>query len=239
MDEGSNISRRRKLALADGSAEYKAKRDQLVQAAAGLFKEKGYKGTTFNDIAVRAGIERATIYYYFGSKEELFREAVKGILDVNMAEATYLLKLKTLDPRQRLERLLEKLMISYEDNYPHMYVYIQERMAAVGSDTTPWALEMVRQTRSFEKTVTTLITQGVERGLIRKDIDVGLAVRALFGMFNWTHRWFKPGGRVSAKEIAQAFCSIFFDGMCVPTEQVGRQGARRTGGDAVATGTRG
>jgi AcrR family transcriptional regulator len=239
MDEGSNISRRRKLALADGSAEYKAKRDQLVQAAAGLFKEKGYKGTTFNDIAERAGIERATIYYYFGGKEELFREAVKGILDVNMAEAAYLLKLRTLDPRQRLERLLEKLMISYEDNYPHMYVYIQERMAAVGSDTSPWAVEMVRQTRSFEKSVTTLITQGVERGLIRKDIDVGLAVRALFGMFNWTHRWFRPGGRVSAKQIAQAFCAIFFDGMCAPAEQVGRQGPRRTGGEAVATGTRG
>jgi TetR/AcrR family transcriptional regulator, cholesterol catabolism regulator len=239
MDGGSNIARRRKLALAEGSAEYKAKREQLVQAAASLFKEKGYKGTTFNDIAERAGIERATIYYYFGGKDELFREAVKGILDANMSEAAYLLKLRTLNPRQRLERLLERLMISYEDNYPHMYVYIQERMAAVGSDTTPWALEMVRQTRSFQKSVTTLITQGVEQGLIRKDIDIGLAVKALFGMFNWTHRWFRPGGRISAKQVAQAFCTIFFDGMGTSTEQAGKQGARRTGGEAVATGTRG
>jgi len=32
-------------------------------------------------------------------------------------------------------------------------------------------------------------------------------------MFNWTHRWFNPEGKLSADAIVDAFCSIFFEGM--------------------------
>jgi AcrR family transcriptional regulator len=213
MEQDSNISRRRKTALADGSADYKVKRDEIVQVAASLFKEKGYKSTTLSDIAKRAGLDRATVYYYIGSKDELFREAVKGVLDNNIAEAERLLRLPTMDAREKLEHLVERLMISYEENYPHLYVYIQEEMYEVVDEPTPWAKQMVRQTRRFENVVTTLLEQGIEQGLFRDDIAVRLAANAMFGMFNWTHRWFRPGGKLTARHVAEAFCKIFFDGM--------------------------
>ncbi|ABE36228.1 bacterial regulatory s, tetR family protein [Paraburkholderia xenovorans LB400] len=213
MEEGSNISRRRRTALTEGSADYKLKRDEIVQAAVKLFKEKGYKSTTLSDIAKRAGLDRATVYYYVGSKEELFHEAVKGILDENVIEAERLLRVTTMGPREKLERLIERLMTSYEENYPHVYVYIQEEMFEVEGERTPWAKQMVRQTRRFESAVSTLLDQGVTQGIFRDDIPVRLAANAIFGMFNWTHRWFKPGGKQTARHVASAFCKIFFDGM--------------------------
>lgn len=213
MEEDSNISRRRKSALTDGSADYKIKRDEIVKVAATLFKEKGYKATTLSDIAKRASLDRATVYYYIGSKDELFKEAVKGVLDSNIAEAERLLRLPTMGTREKLERLVERLMISYEENYPHLYVYIQEEMYEVVDEPTPWAKQMVRQTRRFENVVTTLLQQGVDEGLFREDVSVRLAANAIFGMFNWTHRWFKPGGKLTAQHVAKDFCKIFFDGM--------------------------
>jgi hypothetical protein len=86
-------------------------------------------------------------------------------------------------------------------------------MRKVASEQTTWAKQMTRQTRRFESITVKLITEGVEEGTFRDDVRVDLAANALFGMLNWTHRWFKPGRQLSAGEMAQAFCTIFFDGM--------------------------
>ena len=117
--------------------------------AANLFKEKGYQSTTLADVAKHAGLDRATVYYYIGSKKELFREVIKDILDDNVAAADRILADKTLNPRQKLQTLLEKLMLSYERSYPHMYVYIQEEMHGVAKEATPWAKEKLFQLLNY------------------------------------------------------------------------------------------
>jgi AcrR family transcriptional regulator len=213
VTENSNIARRRKAAFAEGGAEYKAKRHELVQVAVKLFKERGYKSTSLNDIAKSAGLDRATLYYYVASKEQLFQEAVQGVLDANLREAERLLKIATLGPREKLELLFERLMASYEENYPHTYVYIQEQMQHVEAESTPWERDMVQQTKRFKRIVTLLLKEGTSAGAFREDVSVELAANMLFGMFNWTHRWHRPGGKLSPRLIAEAFCKVFFDGM--------------------------
>ena len=70
MSKVSNYSRRRESAQNEGGADYAAKREELVRIAARLFKEQGYQATKLADIAREAGMDRATVYYYVGSKEE-------------------------------------------------------------------------------------------------------------------------------------------------------------------------
>ncbi len=210
----SNISRRRKSALSDGSAEYAAKRDELVRIAARLFREKGYEATRLGDIATAAGIDRASLYYYIGNKEELFRELIEGILALNVARAEKVAADDTLDVVTRLRQIFEILIASYEENYPQLYVYIQEQMHQVGRQEAPWAREIVKNTRRFENLVVELISLGIKTGALRDDVPVRLASNAIFGMFNWTHRWFVPGGGLTGGDVARAFLAIFFDGMC-------------------------
>lgn len=209
----SRISQRREAALAEGSDEYHAKRAELIRVAAGVFRQKGFEAATLNDIAERFGTDRATLYYYVGSKEELLRDAVKGILDANVAEADRILALEDADPREKLELLIHRLVASYEQHYPYMSVYVGEDMHKVAGQTTPWAKQMTKQTRRFEKAVLTLLDQGREQGLFRDDIPSTLKANALFGMLNWTHRWYTPKHQHSPEEIAAAFCTIFFDGV--------------------------
>src|SRR5439155_19629243 len=160
------------------------------------------KSTTLAQSAEAAGVDRATVYYYVGSKEELFREAVQDLVDKNAAKAQRIFRDKNLDPKQKLAQLVEALMCSYEEHYPHMYVYIQEEMHQVASDTSEWAQAMSRHTRRWETIFIKLVNEGVALGMFRSDIPVGISVNALFGMLNWTHRWFKPGGKRNAGEIA-------------------------------------
>jgi len=209
----SNISRRRKSALNDGGAKYKAKRDELIRLAADLFKEKGYQTTTLNDIANYAGLDRASVYYYVGNKEEFFRDAVKGGVEQNAENVAKVLTRDDISTREKLEQLVQLLMQSYSDSYPYMYLYIQEEMHKIADAKTPWAQEMLEKTKGFEHAVLALIKQGVAEGSFRDDIPASLAANTIFGMLNWTYRWYTPKSKYSAKEVADAFCKIFFTGL--------------------------
>lgn len=213
MDQKSNISRRRKSALNDGGAKYKAKRDKLIRVAADLFKEQGYNTTTLNDIAAHAGLDRASVYYYVGNKEEFFRDAVRGGVEHNAEEVEKILQRDDLSIEKKLEHLIELLMQSYGDTYPYMYVYIQEEMHKIADAQTDWAKEMLEKTKRFEKAVIRLINQGVSDGTFRDDIPPTLAANAVFGMLNWTYRWYTPKSKYSPKEIADSFSTIFLTGL--------------------------
>jgi AcrR family transcriptional regulator len=211
----SGIGRRRAAALIDGNEDYKARRAELIRVAAAVFKEKGYEAATLNDVAQRVGADRASLYYYVGGKEELFQEAVREAVEANLAEVERILQLDA-KPEEKLRLSVERLIWSYEEHYPHMYVYIQEDMRKVASEESEWAREMTRQTRRFESSTLKLIREAMEDGSFRDDIRPELAANALFGMLNWTHRWFKPSQRLTAAQLADSFWAIFFDGMRKP-----------------------
>ncbi|TCK21405.1 TetR/AcrR family transcriptional regulator [Pseudonocardia endophytica] len=218
---GSGLSQRRRSAQVEGSAVYLAKRNELLQIAGDVFKEKGFEAATLNDIASRFGTDRAAIYYYFAGKEELFQEVfqatAKRVLDDNLTEAAGIAALEAT-AQEKLRRLIELLITSYEANYPYVYVYIQEDMAKVTFQSTPSAKEMVRKTRKLDRIVIGVIESGIKNGELRDDLSVPLVLNALFGMVNWTHRWFKPGeGKYTAQETIDTFSAIFFDGLRKPS----------------------
>lgn len=208
----SNIERRRLAARAEGGEEYQARFRELVNVAADVFKEKGYEAATLAEIAERFGSVRASLYYYVSGKEELFQEAVRDILARNLAEAERIHKLD-LPVREKLDLLISQLISSYEEHYPHMSVYVQENMQRVNRERTVWATQMVRETRRYEKVWIDLLQQGMDEGVLRNDIPVVLAANIVFGMCNWMHRWFKPGAKLTAAQIADAISKVFFEGM--------------------------
>jgi AcrR family transcriptional regulator len=213
------MSSRRDAALSESRPGYLAKRRELLRVAADSFKEKGYEGTTLNDIAARFGTDRASIYYYVASKQELFQEVFKSsagqVLDENIAAAEVILGLE-VSPADKLRLLIERLLKSYEANYPYVYVYIQEDMAKISYQQTGWAQTMARKTRRFEAIVTEVIQAGIADGSFRDDIPLALLTNAIYGMVNWTHRWYRPDGRYGAQELCDAFCTVFLEGALRP-----------------------
>lgn len=213
MKKLSNISHRRRSARTDGSADYAAKREELLQIAARLFKENGFQATRIVDIATAAGLDRATAYYYVGSKEELFREMIEGVLAGAMSEGERLMSDPNLSWLERLHGIFLSLMLSYERNYPATFVYIQERMHQIQTEKSEWAQEIIVKARAFDQILLTLIRNAIDNGELRSDIPPRIVENALFGMLNWTHRWFVPGGGLTGEQVAEDFWSIFIHGM--------------------------
>ncbi|RYH21367.1 MAG: TetR/AcrR family transcriptional regulator [Alcaligenaceae bacterium] len=212
----SVTSRRRRTARNEANPTYQAKRLELLQVAADVFREVGYERATLNDIAERFGTDRAAIYYYAANKKELlqaiFRDVVSDVLEENARAAEEILLLD-LNAPEKLHRLVELQLMSYENNYPYVYIYIREDKARLEFKSSSWARNMVRKTEQFEKIVIRVLELGIAEGTIRNDVPAPMMANVLFGMINWTHRWLKPGARkINAEKTIDAFYKLFTDG---------------------------
>lgn len=207
----SNIGRRRALARREGSALYTEKRAQMVRAATELFREKGFAATTLADVAEAVGVDRASLYYYVDNKAELLQEAVSGVTTTNLANMRALLN-SDLTPPQRLELLFANALRSFHENYPQVFVYIQEDMTRIGSRKDRWAREMLEQTRAFEDAMTELIEDGIRTGWFRDDLDTEIVSQALWGIINWTHRWYRPE-KYDHQLVATTFAALVLAGL--------------------------
>jgi TetR/AcrR family transcriptional regulator, cholesterol catabolism regulator len=215
QDEGSNIARRRAAARDDATSGYVERRRAILRAAAQVFKERGFRGTTFNHVGEAMGADRATLYYYFSSKEELFQEVVSEAVKVNLATAIAIRKDAGSAP-EKLRRLVEGLMASYAEYYPGLYLLIQENLSHVAPERSDWAREMRRVNREYERVLIEIVQAGQDEGTLRNTAPAWLVAYGIIGMVGWTNRWFNPSkSRVSAREIGAAFADTLLLGLAV------------------------
>jgi AcrR family transcriptional regulator len=213
----SSIGRRRKQASRDPSSGYIERRQNLLKAAAEVFKDKGLEASSVNDIAERLGSDRASVYYYYGSKHEIFMALVQQAVEHNVAVAESIAN-STEPSTLRLRRLIEGLLYSYEREYPFIHLYIQEDMRRLSRDGGPGD-ELWELSQRFEAAIAKITKEGVESGEFRPDIDSRLAMFAILGAVNWTHRWFVPGGRLTGAEVGREFADLFLQGVRAPADR--------------------
>lgn len=215
MTGQSAIARRREAARSEGSAGYVQRRQQLVEAAARVFKSRGLQGANLGDVAQEAGVDRASVYYYVASKEELFHEVVRGAVQTNLAVAREIRDGTGTAP-EKLRELIVRLVQSYADNYPFLYVFIQENLSHVPEEHAGWASEMRRSNKEYEQIVVDLVQRGYDEGSMRSGTPAWIVAYGIMGMVGWTNRWFNPHeSPVSAAEIARGFADSVLLGLQV------------------------
>jgi hypothetical protein len=93
--------------------------------------------------------------------------------------------------------------------YPdHVWVFLHEFPAL----TAERAEQFRGRRREYERRVEAVIRAGVDAGEFRA-VDPRLTALAWLGMHNYTYLWLNPGGRLSARDIAQPFADIFIRGI--------------------------
>lgn len=207
----SNLGKRRKSARAKDSAFYSSRRDEVIASAAKVFQEVGYDGATLADIAKRAGTDRASLYYYASSKEELFQQVCSGMLESNLAAAEDI-GARDIPPPEKLRQIIEHHVTTNTRDNPQWAVLVHE-MRRVAAAETRWSRDVVEKMRRYEAIVTSILELGVEEGSIREDISPTIAMHAIFGMLNWTHRWYKPEGPHDTESISTAFAAMALEGL--------------------------
>jgi AcrR family transcriptional regulator len=181
-------------------------REQVVDAAVRVFRERGYDGTSMGDIAAALGLHKSSIYHHIAGKEELLEAALSRALDALLA---MLMEPAAVEGRavDRLEHVVRRTVEIMVAQLPEVTVLLRVRG---NTRVERWALT---QRRLFDRAVEAILTRAIEEGDLRPDVEPGLATRLVFGMSNSVTEWFQAGGRLSAGDLADAVTTIVFAGL--------------------------
>lgn len=227
----SNIGKRRAAAKAKNIDKdaYRRRRQEIAEAAARVFNRKGFRGTSISAVADELQIDRASIYYYISSKEELFDEVIREASLENVANAQRI-QASDAPPVEKLNTLMRELMVSYAATYPLLYIYIREDLSHVSDKRSAWAKQMKKINRQYDDAVTSIIEEGYADGSFR---DVGPARVVAFGvigMLNWTNRWFQPEtSKLPADQIGNMFAELVTAGLVSGSPNLALMGTERAG----------
>lgn len=213
----SGIGQRRANALDEDSPGYRERRQHIIDSAMVVFKRSGYQATKLADIASEAGLDRATLYYYFSGKAALFDEMVSGAVEAN-ARLAEDVRASDRPAPEKLRSLVEALMASYAEHYPCLYIFVQENLAHVAPERVEWARRMRQLNHRYEDALIGIVRDGIEEGTLRATGDPKIMAYGLLGMLGWTSRWFNPEtSPQSAGEIARTFVDTLLSGIVTRT----------------------
>lgn len=180
----------------------------IVATAARLFKEKGYRATTLEDIAAAVGMLKGSLYYYIRSKEELLYLVVRDPIRQVYSELESIVA-ADLPFTEKIARAIANHMTVFHLHYPHIAVYLHDYRHLMDK----LEQNVIETPKQYQRLWDALLRQGIAAGEIGGDVDVTMAGYALLGMCNWAYRWYNPCGRLSPQEIAEVFTKIALQGL--------------------------
>jgi AcrR family transcriptional regulator len=150
---------------------------------------------------------KGALYHYIGSKEELLAAIHDRVMDEVLAGADRVTEAGG-SPSEQLEMLGTELLDVIHRYPDHVWVFLHEFPALTGERAEQFRLRR----RGYERQVEGVLEAGVASGAFR-GLDTRLTAMAWLGMHNYTYLWLKPGGRLSARDVASPFAQIFMHGI--------------------------
>ncbi len=198
------------------SPKWQTRRQAIVDTSARVFARQGYHATGIVELCAANDLGKGALYHYIGSKEELLAAIHDRVMDEVMLGADRVAKAASSEddssPLQQLAMLGAELLDVIHRYPDHVWVFLHEFPALTGEH----AERFRGRRREYEQRVEKVLRAGVDSGELR-NVDPWLTARAWLGMHNYTYLWLKPGGRLSARDVAQPFAEIFLHGIASPS----------------------
>ncbi len=182
-----------------------ARREELTRAAARLFAERGFHGTSMGDLADELGVQKGSLYSLTASKQDLLFETMR-----EGARAFHAALDEVADDAPAVERVRQALR-------GHLRV-VAEQLDVATVFTREWRYlegtqrdEILAERRRYEERWRALFREGVESGGLRTDLDAAAATLLVLSAANWAYTWLTPGR--DTDELADRFTALLVDGI--------------------------
>lgn len=178
----------------------------LLRIAVEVFNQHGYEATSMGTLAEHLGISKSAIYHHVPSKEELLRLALAQALG-GLEEILTLDAATTGSAAARLEFVLRETVSVLVERLPFVTLLLRLR------GNTDMERDALARRRAFDSAVAALVAAAQAEGSIRADMDPRTITRLLFGTINSIVEWYKPGGSLSSKKLADDLIAMSFQGL--------------------------
>lgn len=171
-------------------------KQKILRSATDVFNKKGYHGASMNDIALHAGVNKSLLYYYFSSKENLYKDIIKNMFTITENIINQNLENVT-DCREKLRRALRGLVKSFSENQQSFSLILYSILGLAPS--LEISLEDIMGVS--RKPINDILNEGIEKGVFTP-MDVNFFSYAVIGMMHFFFRMpFTAGKCYSQDEI--------------------------------------
>jgi AcrR family transcriptional regulator len=182
-----------------------ARRQELARQAARLFAEKGFHGTSMEDVASAIGVQKPSLYEYVSSKQDLLYETMRD------GAQSFHAALDSIDDRlpavEKLRLALRAHLHVVAEQLDVATVFVREWRYLEG----PRGEEFVAERRRYEERIRDLFREGVEQSEFRTDLDVATAALLFLSAANWAYTWLQAGR--DTDQLADRFFDLLVEGM--------------------------
>jgi len=182
-------------------------REDILEAAAQVFRKKGFHGASMNDIADAVSLSKASLYHHVSSKQEILLSILDRALELLLDKISAITN-QDIPADKKLRLMIRAYLQILAENMDLAAVLLFEHRA----------LERKQHARhipnrdKFETLWRDVIAEGVRAKLFERH-DPALATRALFGAMNWTITWYHPDGDLTIEQIADQYSNLLLNGL--------------------------
>jgi TetR/AcrR family transcriptional regulator, cholesterol catabolism regulator len=184
-----------------------ARKEQIIQIAERLFRDKGFMATSMRDIAGELDIEAASLYNHIKSKDEIleticFKMADQFLKAIDEVNDIYFNAEEKLRMAIRNHVSIICLDLNASSVFLHEWRHLNE----------PKLSEFISLRNKYENAFKAILENGVDENAFDV-IDQKFAVLTILSALNWITEWYKPGGNMTPNEIADHLADFILTGL--------------------------
>jgi TetR/AcrR family transcriptional regulator, cholesterol catabolism regulator len=177
-------------------------REQLVRAAARLFREQGFHGTSVAEIASAAWITKSSLYHHFASKQALLAEILTDTAS-RVTPAVEAIASADLPAADRLRAAARCHVVELIHDQDMVACFVEEGRFLASEYRDDFVAARDRYEQSFRR----ILQDGIHSGEFRP-VSVRLASLAVLGMCNSVVHWYQPSGDLDVDAVAEQFADL-------------------------------
>jgi AcrR family transcriptional regulator len=183
------------------------RKQELINTAAQLFKQKGFASTSMRDLAAEIGMEAASLYHHIKSKDELLEVIcfdLAGKLTTAIAEVNDIY----FNAEDKLRMAIKNHVEILTQNIHFSTVFIQDWRHL----TEPKLTEFRALRDAYEQGMRVIVQEGKNEDIF-DDVDEKFAALTILSTLNWINEWYNPTGKMNAEQIAQKLSDFILGGL--------------------------
>ncbi len=184
-----------------------SRKNIIVQAAASLFLEKGYKAASMRELAEKVGVEAASLYNHIRSKTDLLHDICFVVANRYWEEINHI-ESEDLPAIGKIEALLRFLINQMIFNFDEVHVSDREWRHLA----EPYLSNFHTQRGNFRKRFAAIIEKGIADKEI-KSIDASTAVLIMLHAISGIESWHRSKRKIDDKELEENMITIMLDGL--------------------------
>ncbi|HIE25081.1 MAG TPA: TetR/AcrR family transcriptional regulator [Anaerolineales bacterium] len=183
-------------------------KEEILNAAAEIFRVKGYHATSMSDIAGAVNLQKASLYHHVSSKQDILLELLDQALELLTGEIIGIVRDEKKPPNKKLRQMVSAYLNALINHVDLSSVLLMEHRSL---DAERHARHVPNRDR-FESLWREVIEEGMQTGVFCC-VNTDLSTRNLLGAMNWIITWYNPKGTLSVDEIADQTASLLLNGL--------------------------